>query len=197
MPASTSQRRPLSFSRPAARVDARRLECGHELLETLTLHGAEEAIGANCEAVEGDLVLPHAAVAEHLYLGAPHADNRERVLVRPARLPCEEDRQATVARIRRAGAHEHGHQVGARGVGDPGLVPGDAVDSVLPHRSGANVRKIGARVRLGEHRGGQHLARGDARQPSFLLCLGAGAADELRGNFGARGKRPNGKRCAR
>ena len=45
----------------------------HQLLEALALDAAEQVLGLHLEAVEGDLVFLHAAIAEHLDLGAGHA----------------------------------------------------------------------------------------------------------------------------
>ena len=50
-----------------------RFEGLHQLLEALALDAAEQCAGRNLEAVEGDLVFLHAAIAEHLDLAARHA----------------------------------------------------------------------------------------------------------------------------
>ena len=54
-------------------LDAGRFEGLHQLLEALALDAAEQAVGGHVEAVEGDLVFLHAAIAEHLDLAARHA----------------------------------------------------------------------------------------------------------------------------
>jgi hypothetical protein len=74
-------------------------------------------------------------------------------------------------------------------MGDPGLVAVDLVDVALPHRPRLERRKIGAGIGLGEHGGRQHFARGEFGQPLALLFLGAGADDQLSGDFGARAER--------
>ena len=51
-------------------LDACRLEGRHQLLEALPLSAAEQVLGRDLEAVERDLVFLHAAIAEHLDLGA-------------------------------------------------------------------------------------------------------------------------------
>ena len=58
-------------------LDARRLEGLHQLLEAAPFDAAEQVRGRHLEAVEGDLVFLHAAIAEHLDLGAGHAGGRE------------------------------------------------------------------------------------------------------------------------
>ena len=87
------------------------------------------------------------------------------------------------------GAHQHGHQVGAGGVGDPGLVAGDDVGVAVAGGAGAQAAEVGAGVGLGEDRGRQHLGRGDPRQPVRLLRLGAAAEDQLGGDLGAGAER--------
>ncbi len=54
-------------------LDAGRFEGLHELLEAQPLDAAEQVLRLHLEAVEGDLVFLHAAIAEHLDLGAGHA----------------------------------------------------------------------------------------------------------------------------
>ena len=78
-------------------LDARRLEGGHQLLEALALDAAEQLAGRHLEAVEGDVVLLHAAIAEHLDLAARHALGRERIGVRAARLLGQQHGEALVA----------------------------------------------------------------------------------------------------
>ena len=79
-------------------LDARRLEGLHQLLEAQALDAAEQVLRLHLEAVEGDLVFLHAAIAEHLDLGAGHARRRERILVVAARLLGEQHGQAAIAR---------------------------------------------------------------------------------------------------
>ena len=106
-------------------LDAGGLEGAHELLEALALDAAEKVRGRDAEAVEGELVLLHAAVAEDLDLAAGHAGGGEGVGLGAARLRGEQHGEAGVVGGGGVGADEHGHQVGAGGVGDPGLVAGD------------------------------------------------------------------------
>ena len=54
-------------------LDAGALEGLHQLLEALALDAAEQVRRRHAEAVEAELVLLHAAVAEHLDLAAGHA----------------------------------------------------------------------------------------------------------------------------
>src|SRR5438445_6618463 len=49
-----------------------------ELLEAVAFDAAEQVLRLHLEAVEGDLVFLHAAIAEHLDLGARHAGRRDR-----------------------------------------------------------------------------------------------------------------------
>ena len=67
---------------------------------------------------------------------------------------------------------------------DPGLVAVDLVDVALAHGAGLQRGEIGAGIGLGEHRGRQHLAGGDLRQPLALLLFGAAAENELGGDLG-------------
>ncbi len=64
-------------------LDAGQLEGLHQLLEALALDAAEQRLGRHAEAVEGDLVFLHAAIAEHLDLAARHALGGERIGVVP------------------------------------------------------------------------------------------------------------------
>ncbi len=86
---------------------------------------------------------------------------------------------------RRVGARQQGHDLRARGVGDPCLVPGDRPALARPHRPRAQRTEVGAGVRLGEDGGREDLAGGDTGQPSFLLRLGAAAEDQLGRDLGA------------
>ena len=81
-------------------LDARRLEGLHQLLEAEPLDAAEQILGLHLKAVEGDLVFLHAAIAEHLDLGAGHAGGRERILVGAARLLGEQHGEAAIALLR-------------------------------------------------------------------------------------------------
>jgi hypothetical protein len=112
----------------AGGLDAGGLKRLHELLEALALDTAEQPVGRHLESLEADLVFLHAAVAQHLDLGARHALDGERVGVAAAGLGRQQHGQAAVSALARVGAHQHGHQVGADRMGDPGLVTSD-----LPH----------------------------------------------------------------
>ena len=168
------------------RLDARALEGLHQLLEALAFHAAEQGGSGHLEAVEADLVFPHAAIAEDVDLGAAHAGGGEGVLLRAARLLRQQHRQALVARSRRARADEQRHQVRARAMGNPGLGTVDAVGVALPHRARAEAAEVGAGIRLGEDRRRQDLAGGDEGQPARLLLLRATEADKLRRDLRAR-----------
>ena len=137
----------------------------HQLLEAQAFDAAEQVLGLHLEAVEGDLVFLHAAIAEHLDLGAGHARRRERIVVGAARLLGEQHGEAAIAGLVRIGAHQQRHQIGAHRMGDPGLVAVDLVDVALAHRARLQRGEIGAGIRFGEHRGRQHFAGGDLRQP--------------------------------
>src|SRR5690606_18052852 len=136
------------------------------------------------EAAESDLVPFHAAVAEHLDRAATHAWSGEGILVCPARLGRDEHAETAIAGLVRVGAREQGHHVGARGVGDPGLVAGYAVDIAIANRTGTEAAEVGAGVRLGEDRRREHFARGDLRQPLLLLRVGAAKTDQLGSDLG-------------
>ncbi len=60
-------------------LDAGALEGAHQLAEALALDAAEQVGGGHPEAVEGEFVFLHAAVAEHRDLAAGHAGGREGV----------------------------------------------------------------------------------------------------------------------
>ena len=150
-------------------LDAGALEGRHQLLEALALVAAQQVGGRHLEAVEADLVFLHAAIAQHRDLAAAHALGRERLGIGAARLLGQEHRQALIAGLRGVGARQQRHQVGARGMGDPGLVARDPLDVAVEHGAGAQARQVRAGLGLGEDRRRQHLARGDARQP-LLFC---------------------------
>ena len=80
---------------------------------------------------------------------------------------------------------------------DPGLVAVDLVDVAGAHRARLQRGEVGAGVRLGEHRGRQHLAGGDLRQPLALLLLGAAAEDQLGGDLRAGAERAHADIAAR
>src|SRR5262249_4013216 len=52
--------------RTRSSLNARRFESLHELFEAEALDPAQQILGLHLEAVEGNLVLLHAAIAEHL-----------------------------------------------------------------------------------------------------------------------------------
>ena len=160
-------------------LDARRFEGLHELLEAQPFDAAEQVFRLHFEAVEGDLVFLHAAIAEHLDLGAAHARRGEGIFVVAARLFREQHGEAAVAFFVRIGAHQQRHQVGAHRMGDPGLVAVDLVDIAFAYRARLQRSEIGTGIRLGEHRRRQDFARRDLRQPFRLLLLGAAAKNEF------------------
>jgi hypothetical protein len=159
---------------------------------------AQQAVGRHLEAVEGDLVLLHAAIAQHLDLAAAHARGGERIGLGAARLGREEHRQPVVARGLGIGTGEQRHHVAARAVRRPGL---GAVDAPAAARQARRARAQAGEVRSGvglrEDRAGQDLAARDAGQPSLLLRLGAGAGDQLAGDLRARAERADGQEAAR
>src|SRR5205823_1885561 len=112
-------------------------------------------------------------------LGAADALGRERVGVAAARLWREKHAEAAVAAVGGAGAREQRHQVGARTVGDPGLRPEDAVLVAVLDRAGLQAGEVRSRIGLGENRGRDDLAGGDAGEPFLLLPRGAAEADQL------------------
>ena len=116
------------------RADFERL---HQLLEALALLAAEQRLGGQAETVEGDFVFLHAAVAEHLDFAARHALGRKRVGVVAARLLGQKHREAPVAFLAGTGAREQRHQVGADGMGDPGLGPVDHIFVAFARGAGA------------------------------------------------------------
>ena len=150
-------------------MNARGFEGRHELLEALALDFAQQAPRPDRKAVEGDLVLLHTAVAEHLDLAAGHAWRREGIGVAAAWFFGQEHGEALIAPLLRIGAGQEGHQVAARAMGDPGLAAGDLVTIALTLRSGGERAQVGAGVGFGEDRGRQDLARSDARQPGRFL----------------------------
>ena len=166
-------------------LDARRFERRHQLLEAEAFDAAKQIFGLHPEAVERDLVFLHAAIAEHLDLGARHAGRGKRIGVGAARLFRQQHREAAIALLRRIGAHQQRHQIGAHRMRDPGLVAVHLVGVALAHRAGLQRREIGAGIRLGEHRRRQHFAGCDLRQPLALLVFGAAAENKLGRDLGA------------
>src|SRR6201999_396904 len=82
---------------PRRGLDAGGFEGLHELLEALPPLAAKEVFGPHLEPVEGDLELLHAAIAEHLDLGARHAGSRKRIPGRAARLFGGPSREAAMS----------------------------------------------------------------------------------------------------
>ena len=161
----------------------------HELLETLSLLAAEQRVGRYPEAVEGDFVFLHPAIAEHLDLAPRHALGRERVGVGSARLLGEQHREPPVALFVRVGADKQGHQVGPHRMGDPGLVSVDDVAVVLAHRAGPQGSEVGAGVGLGEDGGRQDRSARDARKVFLFLRLRSADQDEFGCDLGACAER--------
>ena len=91
--------------------------------------------------------------------------------------------------LARIGAHQERHQVGAHGMGDPGLVAVDLIDVAVTHRPGPQRGEIGAGIGLGEHRRRQNFAGSDLGQPFVFLLLGAAARDQFGGDLGTRAQR--------
>ena len=173
------------------------LESLHQLLEAKAFDTAEQVFRFHLKSVESDLVFFHAAIAEHPDFGAAHAVRGKRVLVVAARLFCEQHRQAAVAILLRIGANKKRHQIGAHRMRDPGLVAVDLVDGAFAHRARLDRGEIGADIGFGEHGGRQHFARGDFRQPFFLLRGGAAAENQFGGDFRSRAKRADADVAAR
>ena len=115
--------------------------------------------------------------------------HRERIGVGAARLLRQEHGEAAIVGRAGIGAHQQRHHVGARRVGDPGLVAGHLVDIAVLDRAGLQRAEIGAGVGLGEHRRRQDLAARQLGQPIVLLLLGAAEADQLRRDLRARAER--------
>src|SRR5581483_10761330 len=82
-------------------------------------------------------------------------------------------------------------------MGDPGLVAVDAVDATGTDRPGGDRGEIRADVRFGEHRGRQHFAGGDLRQPFALLLRGTATENKLGRYLGASAKRADADITAR
>jgi hypothetical protein len=91
------------------------------------------------------------------------------------------------------GAHQHRHQVAARGVRDPGLVAVDAPSAARYGRGARTQRaEVGAGVGLGKDCRGQYAARGNLRQPFGLLRFSAATADKFGGDLRAGAERARG-----
>ena len=161
----------------------------HQLFEALALHPAEQRVGRQAEVVEGDLVFLHAAIAEHFDFAARHALGRERIGVGAARLLGQKHRKASVTALIGIGADEERHQVGANGMGDPGLGPADDIVIAVPGRAGAQGREVGAGVGLGEDRGRQDLAARNLGQVFPFLPVRAADNDEFGGDLGPGAQR--------
>ena len=172
-------------------LDARRLKGLHELPKAQSLDAAEQVLRLHLETVEGDFVLLHAAIAEHLDLGTRHTRGRKRMVIRAARLLRQQHGEPAVAGFVWIGAHEQRHEIGAHGVRNPCLVAVDLVNIALSNRARLERGEIGAGIGLGEHCGGNDVARGELRQPVTPLFLGATADDQLGGDFGTRSERTN------
>ena len=178
-------------------LDTGALEGRHELLEALPLFLAQQVSGRHLEPVEADLVFLHAAIAQHPDLAAAHALGGERLGVGAARLLREEHRQALIAGLGGIAARQQGHDIGARGVGDPGLVAVDLIRVALEHGAGAQAGQVRTGVGFGKDRRRQQLARRDARQVLLLLRLGAAGADQLGRDLGTRAERADADIAAR
>src|SRR5262245_54510941 len=76
---------------------------------------------------------PSNPVAQDLDLATRHALGRERIGVGTARLLRQQHGEALVAGLLGVGAHQQRHQVGADGVGDPGLLSCHPVSVALAY----------------------------------------------------------------
>src|SRR6185436_10514945 len=81
------------------RLNSGGLERLHQLLEPEALGPAEQILRLHLEAVEGNLVFLHAAIAEHLDLGPAHAFRWEWILVVAAGLFGKQHRQPAMAAL--------------------------------------------------------------------------------------------------
>ena len=145
------------------------LEGLHRDREALAL-GAQPVVDRDADAVEGELRRGRAADA-HLVLDA---GDRE---ARPVRLH-QERRQAAAGLVRvRVGDREDDDVVRDAAVADEALRAVDDVLVAVADGPGADARRVGARVRLGQPEGDQLLARGEAGQPAVLLLGRAGDLD--------------------
>ncbi len=95
------------------------------------------------------------------------------------------------------GAHQQRHQIGAGGVGDPGLGAGDDVVAALFRRARLQSGEIGTGVGLGENGGGEDFRGSDFREPISFLRRRSAAEDELGGDFAARAERADADIAAR
>ena len=174
-------------------LDARTFEGLHQLLEALPLFPAQQVCCGHAQAVEGQLVLLHAAVAQHLDLAAGDALVGKGVFLCPRGLFRQKHAQAPPVGAVGIGARQERHDIGAGSVRDPGLAAGDHVILALAHRPGAQAAQIRAGVGLGEHRRRQNLGAGDLRQPVRLLRFGASRQDQLGGDLrsGAQAAHPD------
>jgi hypothetical protein len=67
-------------------LDAGTFESLHDLPEAKTLDASEQPGNRNLEAVEGEFVFLHPAIADHRDLASRQAGSGERLVIRPARL---------------------------------------------------------------------------------------------------------------
>jgi hypothetical protein len=84
------------------------------------------------------------------------------------------------------GARQQGHHIGARRMGDPGLVACNLPCVAVLGRARAQRAKVRSRVRLGEHRRRQDFAGRDAGEVLLLLCARAAIEQKLGRDFRAR-----------
>ena len=180
-----------------AGLDAGGFKGLHQLLETLPLNPAQKVVGIDLEAVKGQLVLFHTAVAQNLNLTAGHAGGRERRLIGAWGFLGQKHRQTPVIGGVGVGAGQQGHHMGAGGMGDPSLVASDFPAYICPHGAGAKRAKVRAGVRFSEDSSRQGFTRCQTRQPLGLLPGRATAQDQLGGNLGAGRQRPHADIAAR
>ena len=171
-------------------LDARAFEGLHQLLEALPFLAAQQSVLRHRETFEAERIFAHPAIAEHLDLLARKTFVGEWIGFGAARLFGEQHGEAAIAGRVGIGAHQHGHQIGARGMGDPGL---GAVDppAALGIAPGPRAQRgeVRSRIGFGEDRGRQDGAIGEAGEEFRLLRLGPVRADQLARDLGAGAER--------
>ena len=165
-------------------LDTGRFEGFHQLFEAFAFFAAQQVLTLHMEVVESQFVFLHAAVAQDLDFAAGHALGRERVFLGAGGFFGEKHGQTFVVVCRGIGARHQGHDLCAGGVGDPRLVAGNLIVTILVFdRAGAQGPEVGPCVWLCEDSRWQGFGRRQTRQPFFFLFLRAARDDQFGGNL--------------
>ena len=128
--------------RAGRRLDTGAFKSLHQLLEAISFFFAQKVFCLDFEIIETELIFLHTSVAEHFDFTTGHSLGRKIFCFRHMRLFSKEHGKALISRLIRVRPHQHGHYVGTRRMGDPGLVASHLINIPILHRAGFQRRQV-------------------------------------------------------